>query len=88
MFHGFQMMLEYVVPILDEVYVGKRMVKEFVNKKEVCFIYQYAGWLLRIVEMMPSQFIDWTWIYFDNSNYSAIKDRHAAEVKELEKKSV
>jgi hypothetical protein len=63
------------------------MVKEFVNKKEVCFIYQYAGWLLRIVEMMPSQFIDWTWIYFDNSNYSAIKDRHAAEVKELEKKS-
>lgn len=83
MFHGFKMAIEYIVPVLDEVYVGKRMVKEFVDKKEVCFMYQYAGWVLRLLEMMPSQFIDWTWVYLDNSNFNSIKTKHDAEIKKV-----
>lgn len=54
MFHGFKMLIEYIVPILDEAYVGKRLVKEFVARKEICFIYQYAAWILKFAELLPS----------------------------------
>jgi all-trans-retinol dehydrogenase (NAD+) len=85
MFHGFSMAIEYVVPVLDEAYVGRRMVREFVGRKEVCFMYQYAGWVLRLLEMMPSQVYDWMWIHLDSSNYAAIKGRHDLEAEQAGK---
>jgi hypothetical protein len=33
MFHGFKTKLDFVCKILDENYVGKRLVKEFVERK-------------------------------------------------------
>jgi hypothetical protein len=37
--------------------------------------------------MMPSQFYDLLWIYCDNSNYTAIKNKHDSSAKELREKA-
>ena len=34
MFQGFKTKLDLLMPVLDEQYVGKRLVKEFIEKKE------------------------------------------------------
>jgi hypothetical protein len=57
------------------------LVKEFVERKEICFIYQYESWILRVLEMFPSQIYDWLWVNLDQSDFSQIKDRHAGLVK-------
>lgn len=48
------------------------------QRKEVCFIYEYAAWLVRIAYLLPSQIYDILWTYCDKSNYSSIRDKHEA----------
>jgi short-subunit dehydrogenase len=49
MFEGFKTKLEFFLRTLDEGYVGKRLAKEFVQKKEVCFVYQYEAMIFKLV---------------------------------------
>lgn len=58
------------------------MVKEFSARKEVCYIKPYAGWILRLMELLPSQLNDWMWISLDTSDYNAIKNKHDSWVKD------
>ncbi len=41
-------------PILDQRYVGKRLVKEFINRKEMCYIYEFEALLFKFIMFMPS----------------------------------
>lgn len=54
MFKGFKTKLDQVIRLLDEEYVGKRLTKEFVEKKEVCYIYQHQSIFFKLMDFLPS----------------------------------
>ena len=57
------------MPILDEKYVGKRLVKEFVNKKEVCFIQRRHAIVINLVKFLPTFVNDWIQVQLDESMF-------------------
>ena len=68
-----------MIPILDEKYVGKRLVKEFVQKKEICFIYQYEAILFRVFDWLPSGLIDWIQAHLVISDFKPIRSNKEEE---------
>ena len=79
MFLGFKTKIEFIFRHLDEEYVGKRLAKEFVHRKEVSFIYQHQALLFRIIELLPSQVCDYLACNLDISNFEELRKRQEQE---------
>jgi short-subunit dehydrogenase len=75
MFKGFKTKLDYVVRILDETYCAHRLVKEFVERKDVCFMYLYEALFFRLLSFMPTQLIDFAAVHLDVSRYTPNKNQ-------------
>lgn len=73
MLQGFKTRLDFFFRILDQEYVGQRLVKEFVQKKEVCYIYEYEALLFRLIAMMPTSLVDFCAIKMDISSLKSAK---------------
>jgi short-subunit dehydrogenase len=72
MFKGFKTKLDFFVRVLDEKYVGERLVREFVSRKEVCMMYLYEAFMFRILSFMPSQVVDFAAKTLDVSKYATM----------------
>ena len=72
MFTGFKTYLDFFIRILDEKYVGKRLVKEFIAKKEVCFMYLYESLIFRLLSLLPTEVMDFISIHLDVSNFASL----------------
>ena len=69
MFQGVKTKLDKILPILDEKYVAKRLVKEFVNKKEVCYIQRRHTIIINLLKFLPTFVNDWLQINMDESKF-------------------
>ena len=54
MFLGFKTKLDFLFRQLDPDYVAKRLIKEFIQKKEVCHVYEYEAIVFKILNLFPS----------------------------------
>ena len=54
MFDGFRTKLDLIFRQLEPDYVGKRLVREFIQKKDVCYIYEYEAFLFRVMNLFPT----------------------------------
>jgi hypothetical protein len=79
LFEGFRTKLDFVMLPLKEDYVGKRLVKEFIQKKEICFIYQYESIFFKLIDLFPTELLDPVTIYLNDSN---LKNSYKAELKD------
>ena len=70
MFQGFRTKLDMVVRVLDEKYVAQRLVKEFVERKEECFMYIHQAYVFKLFSMLPNQVIDFLSVKLDVSRYA------------------
>ena len=70
MFQGAKTKLDWFLPILDEKYVARRLVREFISKKEVCFIQRRHVIILNIVKCLPTFVYDWLQVNLDDSSFS------------------
>lgn len=70
MFKGTKTKLDWFLPILDENYVARRLVKEFISKKEVCFIQRRHVIILNIVKCLPTFVYDWLQVNLDDSQFN------------------
>lgn len=67
MFEGFKTTLDSIIWPLDEKYVGQRLVKEFIQKKEVSFLYQYEALFFKLFDFLPTEIADQTSIHLNHS---------------------
>ena len=77
MFKGFRTKLDLIVRVLDEEYVGKRLVKEFVERKEECWMYTHQAFVFKLFSFLPNQIIDFLSVHFDVSRYSSQNPKKA-----------
>lgn len=75
MFQGFKTAYEKILPILDEAYVAERLVREFVNKKEVCFIGRRHAFLVKIFQFMPTYLVDLITIKCNLSDFTQLRKK-------------
>ena len=54
MFEGFKTRLDFLFKQLEPNYVGKRLVKEFIQRKDICYIYEYEAFIFRIINLFPT----------------------------------
>jgi all-trans-retinol dehydrogenase (NAD+) len=54
MFLGFKTKLDFLFRPLEPDYVGKRLIKEFIQKKQVCHLYLYEAVLFKLFNLFPS----------------------------------
>lgn len=73
MFEGFKTKLDKFLPVLEEKYVAERLIREFINKKEVCFIGRRHGLIVKLSKFLPTFFQDWVIINMDQSDFSKKK---------------
>ncbi len=81
MFLGFKTKLDFLFRPLEPEYVGKRLVREFLLKKEVCHVYEYEAFLFKVVYFFPSEFWDMLSLKFNISNFETIKNKHDDKIK-------
>ena len=81
LFRGFK---SYAFSVLDENYVGKRIVSEFIKKKEVCYIGRRHALVVHFTNFLPTQIIDGVYKYifanqFPERKLSEVTDRKKEE---------
>jgi all-trans-retinol dehydrogenase (NAD+) len=69
LFEGFKTKLNLVFPMLEENYVSDRLVREFMRKKEICFIWNSNAFVMRLLRLLPSSISDLLLQFMDISNY-------------------
>lgn len=73
LFEGYKTKVDLLFPVLDENYVGIRLIKEFVARKEVCFVGRRHALMMKLLNLFPSTFQDWFYIHIIESDFSAKK---------------
>ena len=71
LFKGYRTKLDFIFRMLDQTYVAKRLVKEFVARKEACFMYTYQLVLFRLISLFPTHLIDFAAVHLDQTKISA-----------------
>jgi len=54
---------------LDEKYVGIRLLKEFVERKEVCYVGRKHAFLIKLQKFFPTWLQDWFFINVVEADY-------------------
>ena len=74
-----------VLPTLDEDYVGKRLVKEFVDRKEVCYIGRKHALIMKILAFFPTFVVEWFCSLIENSDFENRKVKDRKEIRKNKK---
>lgn len=70
MFQGFKTKYDKILPVLDQTYVGERLIREFINKKEVCFVGRRHAFISKLSHFLPTPAYDWITINENISDFS------------------
>ena len=73
MFEGFKTSLSWLFPMMDQDYVGKRLLGEFIQKKEIIYVYQYESLLFKMALFLPANVYDYVANFLDHSDYTRLR---------------
>lgn len=70
MFEGFQTKFNKVIPMLEPDAVSKVIVNTIVNRREVVFIPENVGILIKLINLLPEYYVDKAFKWGDTSVYT------------------
>jgi 3-oxoacyl-[acyl-carrier protein] reductase len=73
MIEGFKTHMDFIFRILDQKYVGKRLVHEYIEKKELCYVYEYEALIFKLLTILPTNILDFLAIRMDISSMKSAK---------------
>lgn len=54
LFTGFKTKIDKIFPILDEKYVGHRLLNDFIDRKEVCYVGRKHALVPKLMKFFPT----------------------------------